>query len=423
MFSNRTVKKGYFKLLFFTIMAVLLHFSSHAQTRNVIAVNAKFKIEDNSNYADAYMVLERDGKKIQTLTGQSSYKLNLEINADYILSFSKPGYITKKINFNTFVDDTARVNEGFESYPFTVVLLKQYDGVNIVVFNQPVGKIHYSDKYDDFDYDTDYTKSIQSAVEKAEQELKQAEKEQKVKAAQAVNDSLAAVAQKQKEDAAKLKEEQQLLKQQQEQAKKDSLAAQSLALEEKKKQDAEAKRLEEENKKAQKLKDQEEKKAKATAAKGEDEKKTANAGSGQDNSGGTLAANGGQDTNKDMDSNSGNDGIKPKIKLSSGEDKKPEEVKPKPKPVEKPVEKPKEVQQPVIIKSNDAVFDEDITIKREDITEDKKTISHVWVTKGDKTILFSKVTYNWGGVYYFKDMKISISENMFKLANAGKVSF
>jgi len=60
-------------------MAFLLHFSSYAQTRNVIAVNAKFKIEDNSNYADAYMVLERDGKKIQTLTGQSSYKLNLEI--------------------------------------------------------------------------------------------------------------------------------------------------------------------------------------------------------------------------------------------------------------------------------------------------------------------------------------------------------
>jgi hypothetical protein len=409
MFINRTVKKGYLKFTFFFALAFLLHFSSSAQSRKVIAVNAKFKIDGNSNYSDAYMVLERDGKAIQTLTGQSSYKLNLEIGADYIMSFSKPGYITKKINFNTYVDDTARVNEGFESYPFTVVLLKQYDGVNIVVFNQPVGKIHYSDKYDDFDYDTDYTKSIQSAVEKAEEELKQAEKEQKVKAAQVVSDSLANSAQKQKEAEAKKKEEQQLLKQQQEQAKKDSLAARTLALEEKKKQDAEAKKQEEENKNALKAKEEEDKKAKAAIAKGEDEKKLAKNGSGEDKPAATLAANSGQDTNNDIPGNAGNDGIKPKVKLSSGEDKKP-------------VEKPKEAQ-PVIVKSTNSVFDEDITIKREDVTEDKKTISHVWVTKGDKTILFSKVTYNWGGVYYFRDMKISISENMFKLANAGQISF
>lgn len=123
------------------------------------------------------MVLQRDGQDIETLPGQSSYTLHLEIGADYILSFNKPGYINKKININTRVDDEERVEQGFESYPFTVVLIKQYEGVNIVVFNQPVAKITYSKKYDDFDYDTDYTKSIQSAIQKAEEELKRAEKE------------------------------------------------------------------------------------------------------------------------------------------------------------------------------------------------------------------------------------------------------
>ena len=417
------MKKGYFKFIFLLFVAVTLHLSSQAQSRKVIAIQAKFKIDGDNNYADAYMVLERDGKAIQTLTGQQSYKLNLEIGGDYIMSFHKPGYITKKINFNTEVDDSARVAEGFESYPFTVVLLKQYDGVNIVVFNQPVGKIHYSDKYDDFDYDTDYTKSIQSAIEKAEEELKQAEKEQKVKAAQQVTDSIAAIAIKKKEEETKKKEELQVLKQQQEQAKKDSLAARELALVEKKKQDEEVKNQEEENKKILKAKEEEDKKAKAAAIAAEDEKRKSKSGQGEDNPSGGLAGGKGEDPNKDMSSGSGSDGIKPNIKIKKGQDAKPEPEKATIVKENKVVVKSEPTPQPVVVKSTHSVFNEDITIKREDVTEDKKTISHVWLTKGDKTILFSRVSYNWGGVYYFRDMKISVSENMFKMANEGKIQF
>ena len=66
---------------------------------------------------------------------------------------------------------------------------------------------------------------------------------------------------------------------------------------------------------------------------------------------------------------------------------------------------------------------ENVSITRETISEDKRTVYNVLVTQGDKTALFSKVVYSWGGVFYFRDSKISISENMYKLADAGYVKF
>lgn len=80
------------------------------------------------------------------------------------MSFEKDGFVAKKISFNTKAPAEA-VPNGFTPFDFAVSLFKQYDDINLVVFNQPVGIIHYDSKLGDFDYDTDYTKSIQSQLE------------------------------------------------------------------------------------------------------------------------------------------------------------------------------------------------------------------------------------------------------------------
>ena len=82
-----------------------------------------------------------------------------------------------KIAFNTKVPDL-RQAQGFYPFNFEVVLFPQYEGVNIVVFNQPVGKIFFDRLLDDFGYDTDYTKQIQSELKKAEDEIIQKQQEQ-----------------------------------------------------------------------------------------------------------------------------------------------------------------------------------------------------------------------------------------------------
>ena len=113
-------------------------------------------------------------------------KKNMEcallFNQRYILTFSKPGYVTKKIEFDTHVPQD-RLEQGFVPYAIGVRLFPQQDEVNLVVFNQPVGKIEFSDDIDDFDFDVDYTKSIQSQLRKAEEQLASMAKDDAKKAA------------------------------------------------------------------------------------------------------------------------------------------------------------------------------------------------------------------------------------------------
>jgi len=394
-------------LLFFTFSSII----SEAQTKKTITINAKFKIDGGGSLSDAYMVLQRDGQDIETLPGQSSYTLNLEIGADYILSFNKPGYINKKININTRVDDEERVEQGFESYPFTVVLIKQYEGVNIVVFNQPVAKITYSKKYDDFDYDTDYTKSIQSAIQKAEEELKRAEKEFKKNPPKpAVDSTLAKNKTKQPDENSKPK---QTVKPQ------ENVNTKTVA-----DKTAENKTTDKSVPAVPVTEDKKETpKKQAQAAGGEDVPNKATGASGIDEPETTLNTNKGQDTKEPIEPEQGQDAIKGKIGKKGGEDVPPvTEVKKNDPDViiktEKTVENKKAT--PSVVSSQPP---ENVSITRETISEDKRTVYNVLVTQGDKTALFSKVVYSWGGVFYFRDSKISISENMYKLADAGYVKF
>src|SRR6185436_2958785 len=390
---------------FFTVFCLLFYFFiprySYAQPRTV-NVQINFKVEDG-NFDKAYVVLENivTGEK-QTLPGQSKYAINLKLNNDYILSFTKPGYITKRIQLNTAAP-ADRIDQGFYPIPMTVILIKQYDGVNIVVFNQPVAKYKYSKVTDDFDYDTDYTKQIQSALKDAEDELEQKKKEEEKNAG-----TNAKAAEKEKQDSianakaeakAKLEEEQKAkaeakAKQEAEtkakndsiaQAKKDAFAKadedkrkQAAAkLEEDERKKTEAKLAAEEKEKAAKAQADEEARKKAEAKREEEERRKLNA-----------TANAGTDSKKSPATIQGSD---VKIKQSASANLGSES---------RQLEKSEEVPANVNV---------------EEITEKNRTITKATVTAGNKETVYSRIIYKGGGIFYFENER-SISKDAFQLA-------
>lgn len=175
-------------------------------------VNGRLKIE-GGDLSQTRVVVYKDGAKERSITsGLNKFTLDLDINHDYILEFEKDGFVSKKISFNTHAPAEASAN-GFTPFDFAVSLFKQYDDINIVVFNQPVGVIRYDDKTGDFDYDTDYTKSIQSqlqqvlaqVVKKQEEEAELA-KANAAKAAEEAKAKAKADAEAAKQAAARAKE-------------------------------------------------------------------------------------------------------------------------------------------------------------------------------------------------------------------------
>lgn len=124
----------------------------------------------NGDFSNALVYIRRGNETVASVKGARSMRLKMDYNAEYRLDFAKPGYITKSISVHTYVS-ADRLKAGFEPYKIGVRLFKQYDGVNIVVFNQPVAFIRFLPENDEFGYDTDYTRSILSALQTAEETL------------------------------------------------------------------------------------------------------------------------------------------------------------------------------------------------------------------------------------------------------------
>lgn len=137
----------------------------------------KIKVEDGDISGVTIVLRNLTSGENNEIPGQQRMDLELKLEHNYIISFTKQGYITKKIAFDARMP-SERAKQELYPFNFEVILFPQYEGLNVVVFNQPVAKIFFDPLLDDFDYDTDYTKQIQSALKKAEEELVQRQKEE-----------------------------------------------------------------------------------------------------------------------------------------------------------------------------------------------------------------------------------------------------
>lgn len=138
---------------------------------------------DDDKVAGTIVSIEKNNApfKKMSINETGKFAVSVEYQEEYIFSFEKKGYITKKISISTKIPKNV-LDEGYEPITFKISLFKQYEGVNTVIFNQPVGRYAYDDKKDEFTYDMDYTKTIQSEIAKVEAEVqvkKEEEKEQK----------------------------------------------------------------------------------------------------------------------------------------------------------------------------------------------------------------------------------------------------
>ena len=235
-------------------------------------INGRLKVDDGGPDG-AHVIVYKNGVKQRTLNnGLGKFSLELDLNADYILEFAKPGSVTKKLSFDTHAPAEAIAN-GFTPFEFAVNLFKQYDDVNTVVFNQPVGMIRYDKDADDFDYDTDYTKSIQTALEKTMKEVAAKQEEERTKGADEARRAEEEAKAKARADAEKAKLEAEAAKQK---AKADKEAA-AAAERDKQQKEAEARKTEAAAKKAEQERLAEEARSKAAAKKAEQDRLAAEA--------------------------------------------------------------------------------------------------------------------------------------------------
>ncbi|MEP7264548.1 MAG: hypothetical protein ABI772_08620 [Bacteroidota bacterium] len=401
------------------LLAAFILFTASAFSQSFLEVPVKLDIEKGT-MEGVLVKVKKEGKDAFTQSGSSKMRLKLDYNKRYTLIFTKDGYVTKTIEFDTHAP-SERIKDGFEPYAIGVKLFEQESDKHTVVYNQAVGLVKYDSILDEFGYDTDYSKSILSDSKEKEQPA----------------DSIVTPKSEEPQPVA------------QELEKKPSKSEEKAAL--KKQKEEEKLKKAEETAKAQE-------KAKAASGNiandvpptgsgstgndvppapsgngGNDvpSKPTGNGNNdvaskpsgngGNDNSGLTAMVDGG-DVGGGIEPSSGSESIK-KATGSSGVEKPSVVQKPK-AGNERPsiTQMPKSgsesnKRQPASDNGNDnmnaPVAYESQSITREDIVEDKRIITVVKVTKRNTTIEYRRVTYRWGGPFYFIDNKLSISETVF----------
>ena len=153
--------------------------------------------QDKKALEGAEISVMRGNEVVETLLTNSkgNFIVNLELNSAYLLVYRKAGCVTKSVEFDTKVPDD--YNGQIFSLKYKIDLFAKVDGLpEPSVLEKPVAKYEYSDDYEDFTYDPNYTKTRKEENTKAKQELQVAAEKKRVEdekiKAQAKADSLVA---------------------------------------------------------------------------------------------------------------------------------------------------------------------------------------------------------------------------------------
>jgi hypothetical protein len=126
----------------------------------------------------------------QTTSSNGRFDVKMDLNAEYTLTISKPGHITKKFYFNTkgVPDDRAKEEFGGQDIEVSIFEMPKDPGVVAQInqiLSQPMAKFYYDDKIKEIDFDKAYSQSMLDALSKLnqiEQEaIKKADEEAKTK--------------------------------------------------------------------------------------------------------------------------------------------------------------------------------------------------------------------------------------------------
>jgi hypothetical protein len=184
------IKKIPYKFLGFVIafLFLLITESSFAQWTFDIVGTVK-KEETNKRLAGATITIKRNGSVWKTISPPENGKFEVSLlpDADYMLEFSKPGHVTKKIQVSSKGVPPEDAKYGLE-FPLELNLFEKIEGLDVSILNQPIAKVKYDAAIGYPDFDKEYTKSIKNELERLKKELaeklKLAEAERKAKQAE-----------------------------------------------------------------------------------------------------------------------------------------------------------------------------------------------------------------------------------------------
>lgn len=165
-----------FSILFFFIL-----FPASAQ-RNFLRVDGNVK-EEKEKLGGVSITVYKDQQFFTKTVTEDNGKFRFQLNydTDYLLEFSKPGYVSKRVTVNT--NDVLFENQDFghEYGGWEVSLFRMVNGMDISMFEKPFVKIFYNTDLNKFEHDVEYTNLVKEEFEQLQKDFSKRKKEDEKK--------------------------------------------------------------------------------------------------------------------------------------------------------------------------------------------------------------------------------------------------
>jgi hypothetical protein len=169
------------------LILLVLSNASYAQWTLDVVGSVK-KEETNKRFEGVTITIKKNGAVWKTLTSEATGKFQAALEPDgvYLIEFSRPGHVSKRIEFSTKNVPPDDAKYGFE-FPMEMNLFEKMDGLDVSILNKPIAKVAFNPATGYMDYDPEYTKSIKAELDRLKAELaerlKNQEAERKAKQA------------------------------------------------------------------------------------------------------------------------------------------------------------------------------------------------------------------------------------------------
>ena len=154
------------------VMFSLFSYSSFAQEKCSVRGNVTINEGDLDNVK---VTLYKDSQQVsvKNISKNGKFSYELDFGYDYIFEFSKPEFVTKRVSVSTYVpQEVLERDSHFPPCKFSIELFRFFPGIDLSVFDQPIGMIMYNRETDLIETDLSFQTEIEAKLKRIEKETR-----------------------------------------------------------------------------------------------------------------------------------------------------------------------------------------------------------------------------------------------------------
>ena len=158
----------------FTFIFVSFFLSSHSIAQEKCTVKGNVTI-NGGDLNSVKITLYKDSEQVsvRNVAKNGKFSYTLDFGYDFIFEFSKDDFVTKRVSVSTYVpQDVLERDSRFPPCKFSIELFRFFPGIDLSIFDQPIGMIMYNNETDLIETDLSFLTDIEAELKRIEKETK-----------------------------------------------------------------------------------------------------------------------------------------------------------------------------------------------------------------------------------------------------------